>query len=127
MIYTTIINTIVILGGFMSTSVNQNKNVCPLELVQQVIGGKWKIMILWALSEETKRFNELQKLFPNITQTMLTKQLRELENDNFIHREVYKEVPPKVEYSLTPTGKDFFPIIRQMNDWGRLNYDILNK
>ncbi|WP_368489743.1 winged helix-turn-helix transcriptional regulator [Clostridium sp. BJN0013] len=111
----------------MSTSVNQNKNVCPLELVQQVIGGKWKIMILWALSEETKRFNELQKLFPNITQTMLTKQLRELENDNFIHREVYKEVPPKVEYSLTPTGKDFFPIIRQMNDWGRLNYDILNK
>ncbi len=112
----------------MSTLENKNNSMCcPLELVQQVIGGKWKIMILWVLSEETKRFNELQKLFPNITQTMLTKQLRELEKDNFIHREVYKEVPPKVEYSLTPTGKDFFPIIEQMNHWGKLNLDILNK
>ncbi len=127
MIYTNIINTIVILGGLMSTSENHNSKVCPLELVQQVIGGKWKIMILWALSEEKKRFNELQKLFPDITQTMLTKQLRELENDNFIHREVYKEVPPKVEYSLTPMGKDFFPIIEQMNNWGRINLDLLKK
>lgn len=120
MIYTTIFNTIVILGGFMSTSENRN-NVCPLQLVQQVIGGKWKIMILWSLREKTRRFNELQRLFPDITQTMLTKQLRELEKDNFIHREVYKEVPPKVEYSLTSIGKDFMSIVQQMYNWGENN------
>lgn len=120
MIYTTIFNTIVILGGFMSTSENRN-NVCPLELVQKVIGGKWKIMILWSLRENTRRFNELQRLFPDITQTMLTKQLRELEKDNFIHREVYKEVPPKVEYSLTSIGKDFMSIVQQMYNWGENN------
>lgn len=111
----------------MSKLENHDNSVCcPLELVQQVIGGKWKIMILWVLSKGTHRFNELMKLFPNITQAMLTKQLRELENDNFIHREVYKEVPPKVEYSLTPMGKDFFPIIEQMNNWGENNYGLLN-
>ncbi|MDQ7095035.1 helix-turn-helix domain-containing protein [Desulfosporosinus sp. PR] len=111
----------------MSTSESRSHNVCPLELIQQIIGGKWKIMILWALSENTRRFNELQKLFPEITQAMLTKQLRELEKDNFIHREVYKEVPPKVEYSLTSLGKEFIPIIEQMSNWARHNYDSLHK
>lgn len=63
-------------------------------------------------------FNELQKLFPNITQTMLTHQLRELERDGFVHREIYREIPPKVEYSLTSVGDTFVPIIKQMYDWG---------
>ena len=99
----------------------KQENICPLEFVQRVIGGKWKISILWALSIQTRRFNELQRLFPDITQAMLTKQLRELEKDGFIHREVYREVPPKVEYSLTLIGQDFFPIIRQMYEWGEKN------
>ncbi len=89
---------------------------CPMDLLQRAIGGKWKIFILWAL-RETRRFNELQKEFPDITQTMLTKQLRELERDGFVHREVYREVPPKVEYSLTKMGTEFLPIAKQMSDW----------
>lgn len=94
---------------------------CPIELVQRVIGGKWKISILWALGDKTRRFNELKKLFPNITQTMLTHQLRELERDGFVHREVYREVPPKVEYSLTTMGNSFVPIIKEMYAWGEEN------
>ena len=109
----------------MSISQSQDHEACPLKLIQQTIGGKWKIMILWALSENTRRFNELQKLFPDITQAMLTKQLRELEKDNFVHREVYKEVPPKVEYSLTSLGKEFVPIIEHMSNWARNNYNLL--
>ena len=110
----------------MDTTINQNYETCPLELVQRVLGGKWKIALLWAL-RETKRFNELQKLFTGITQTMLTKQLRELEADGFIHREVYREVPPKVEYSLTAMGIEFLPIIQKMYTWGEEHYNLLNK
>ena len=107
------------------TNVN-NERVCPLDLVQKVIGGKWKLVILWAL-RDTKRFNELQRLFPEITQTMLTKQLRELEQHGFVHREIYKEVPPKVEYSLTEIGKTFLPILQSIHGWGQNNYDYLDK
>lgn len=97
---------------------------CPLGLVQRVVGGKWKIGLLWTL-RETKRFSELQKIFVGITQTMLTKQLRELEADGFVHREVYREVPPRVEYSLTQVGIDFLPIIQKMVDWGEDNSSVL--
>lgn len=100
---------------------SSHDEVCPLELVQRIVGGKWKIIILWALSTQTRRFNELQKLFPNITQTMLTNQLRELERDGFVHREIYRQVPPKVEYSLTAMGEKFVPIVKQMNKWGEEN------
>ncbi|MCL1991703.1 MAG: helix-turn-helix transcriptional regulator [Spirochaetes bacterium] len=93
----------------------------PLEVIQRVVGGKWKIPIIWTL-RDTKRFNELHRLFPGITQTMLTKQLRELEKDGFVHREIYKEIPPKVEYSLTATGAGFLPIIQKMCDWVKENY-----
>ena len=98
---------------------------CPLGSVQRVVGGKWKVGLLWAL-RETKRFNELQKQFSGITQTMLTKQLRELEADGFVHREVYREVPPRVEYSLTKVGNDFLPVIQKMVDWAEDNYNLLN-
>jgi len=97
---------------------------CPLGLVQRVVGGKWKIGLLWTL-RDTKRFSELQKIFVGITQTMLTKQLRELERDGFVHREVYREVPPRVEYSLTKMGNDFLPVIQKMVDWGEANYSLL--
>lgn len=104
----------------------ENKTKCPIELVQKVVGGKWKIAIIWALTEKTRRFNELQRLFPDITQTMLTKQLRDLEKYNFVHRKVYNEVPPKVEYSLTDLGRDFYPVVEQMSEWAKRNYDELN-
>ncbi|MEH7148464.1 winged helix-turn-helix transcriptional regulator, partial [Priestia megaterium] len=74
---------------------------CGLNKVQKLIGGKWKLSLLWYISEETRRFGEIKRVFPDITQSMLTKQLRELESDGLLHREVYKEVPPRVEYSLT--------------------------
>ena len=99
---------------------------CPLGIVQRIVGGKWKVALLWSL-RETKRFNELKKQFSTISQTMLTKQLRELEADGFVHREVYKEVPPKVEYSLTKVGVDFLPIIERMVAWAEDNYDVVGK
>lgn len=95
---------------------------CDKELTLAVIGGKWKLIILWHLGlEGTKRFGELKKLIPNITQKMLTNQLRELEEDQLVIRRVYPEVPPRVEYSLTEYGESLMPVLRMMYDWGR-NY-----
>ena len=92
------------------------ETVCPVTQTQDIIAGKWKIIILWNLSTQTRRFNELQRLLPNISKGILTRQLRELEEDNMVHREVYKEVPPKVEYSLTPLGQSFIPILQSMGE-----------
>jgi DNA-binding HxlR family transcriptional regulator len=86
---------------------------------QDIIAGKWKIILLWHLSIKTRRFNELQRLLPAISKGILTRQLRELEKDNMVHREVYKEVPPKVEYSLTPLGQSFIPILHSMGEWSK--------
>ncbi|WP_309137887.1 winged helix-turn-helix transcriptional regulator [Paenibacillus sp. SC116] len=94
---------------------------CALAKVQQMLGGKWKLLLLWYLSEEPRRFGEIRRCFPEITEAMLTKQLRELEQDKLIHREVFKVVPPRVEYSLTDLGLKFFPIIEAMYDWGEEN------
>ena len=84
-----------------------------------IIGGKWKILILYHLCAGTQRFNELRRLLPDITQRMLTLQLRELEDDGIVHREVYPQVPPKVEYSLTAFGKTLIPVIEVMDAWGK--------
>lgn len=92
---------------------------CPVEATLDVIGGKWKGVILYQL-DETRRFNELQRLIPGINRRMLTLQLRELEHDGLVHREVYREVPPKVEYSLTEFGQTLSPLILQMRDWGKM-------
>ncbi|EPX65341.1 Transcriptional regulator, HxlR family [Cystobacter fuscus DSM 2262] len=95
---------------------------CPVELTLNVIGGKWKSVILFYLIQKgTLRFNEFRRLMPRITLQMLTNQLRELEMDGVVHREVYPQVPPKVEYSLTPFGKSLEPIILLMIEWGRSN------
>ncbi|WP_339996335.1 helix-turn-helix domain-containing protein [Priestia aryabhattai] len=91
---------------------------CPVETTLDVIGGKWKGIILYHLIDGKKRFNEFRKLYPAITQRMLTLQLRELEKDGIVHREIYKEIPPKVEYSLTEFGRSLQPIILLMKDWG---------
>ncbi|WP_426333887.1 winged helix-turn-helix transcriptional regulator [Paenibacillus silvae] len=101
---------------------------CPVEATLDVIGGKWKGIILYYLLSGTKRFNEFRRLIPDITQRMLTLQLRELENDGVVHREVYREIPPRVEYSLTPFGFTLEPIIMLMRDWGeRYNKEIAIK
>ena len=95
---------------------------CEKELTLAIIGGKWKMLILWHLGKGgTKRFSELKALIPGITQRMLVNQLRELEEDQIVHREVYPVVPPKVEYSLTEHGKSLMPILESMYAWGK-NY-----
>ncbi|RAS73203.1 winged helix-turn-helix transcriptional regulator [Priestia endophytica] len=96
----------------------EQEEVCSLTLIQNVIAGRWKIIILWYISRRTRRFNELQRLVPGISKGILTRQLRELEEDGLVHREVYKEVPPKVEYSLTQQGESFIPILDIMREWG---------
>lgn len=95
------------------------KEKCPVIVVQKMIAGKWKLAILWKLYQGTKRFNELQRLLPNISQGILTQQLRELERDGLVHREIYKEIPPKVEYSLTETGQSFRPVLQVIQEWGK--------
>jgi len=93
---------------------------CEKELTLAVIGGKWKLIILWHLGlEGTKRFSELKKLIPHITQKMLTNQLRELEEDQLIFRKVYPVVPPRVEYSLTEHGESLMPVLKMMYNWGK--------
>lgn len=86
--------------------------------IQNILSGKWKITILWYIAEyEVQRFGELRRRLGDITQSTLTKQLRELEQDDFISRYIYQEVPPKVEYSLTDLGKSFIPILKGMKKW----------
>lgn len=93
---------------------------CSMELTLQVIGGKWKPIILYHLSQGgVKRFGELRQMMPNITQKMLTQQLRELEEDGLVHRQVYAQVPPKVEYSLTDFGTSILPIMQSLSQWGQ--------
>lgn len=91
---------------------------CPVSVTQNILMGKWKLAILWTIGQKTRRFNELQRLMPKVSRGVLTQQLRELERDKLIHREVYREVPPKVEYSLTPTGKSFIPVMMRIMEWG---------
>lgn len=96
------------------------EEICPLTITQNVIAGRWKIVILWHLSQKSVlRFNELQRLLPGISKGILTRQLRELEEDGLVHREVYKVVPPKVEYSLTTRGENFIPVLQAMQVWGQ--------
>ena len=91
---------------------------CPVEATLELIGGKYKALILWHLSDSKLRFSELRKLIHSDTPKMLTQQLRELEADDLVHREVFAVVPPKVEYSLTEQGRSLMPILAAMRDWG---------
>ena len=91
---------------------------CPVEAALDVIGGKWKPLILWALGDDVLRFSELQKELPGVNTKMLTKQLRELEEDGVITRTVYPEVPPRVEYAITDFGRTLIPILQALCNWG---------
>ena len=100
------------------TQENTLARCVPMSKLQSVIGGKWKILILWYISVyRTQRFGELLRRLDGITQSTLTKQLRELEKDGFLHREIYKEIPPKVEYTLTELGESFIPVLQTMMIW----------
>lgn len=89
-----------------------------VELSLDIIGGKWKIPIIWRLKDGSKRYSELRKSLPKVTHKMLTQQLRELEQDEILNRKVYPEVPPKVEYSLTLLGESVIPVIDMLREWG---------
>jgi DNA-binding HxlR family transcriptional regulator len=92
---------------------------CYFELALQVIGGKWKQIILFHLAQEPcLRFGELKRFIPEVSERMLTRQLRELEADGLVHREVYREVPPRVEYSLTEHGCGLLPVLLKIREWG---------
>lgn len=96
----------------------QAKPGCPVETTLEVLSGKWKANILFHLLPGTKRSGELRRLMPEVTQQMLTAHLRELERDGIIHRKVYAQVPPKVEYSLTPLGRSLGPVFDKIYEWG---------
>jgi DNA-binding HxlR family transcriptional regulator len=91
---------------------------CGLDAAVDVIGGKWKALILWELHSGVKRFGELRRGLPGISEKMLIQQLRELESDGIVHREVYREVPPRVEYSLTGLGVSLNSALLPLGDWG---------
>lgn len=97
---------------------------CPLTSSLILINGRWKMIILWQINGGTIRFGELRRAIPLITEKMLTDQLRELERDGFVERVVYPEVPPRVEYSLTPLAQSLVPILEQLLNWGEQNQAI---
>ena len=96
----------------------ETKATCPVETTLELIGGKYKSLILWHLSAGKLRFSELRKRISRATPKMLTQQLRELEKNQLVHREVYPVIPPRVEYSLTETGKSLMPVLVAIRDWG---------
>ncbi len=91
---------------------------CGLDAAVDVIGGKWKALILWELHAGVRRFGELRRGLPGVSEKMLVQQLRELESDELVHREVFREVPPRVEYSLTPLGESLNTALLPLGDWG---------
>jgi DNA-binding HxlR family transcriptional regulator len=93
---------------------------CFFQLATDIIGGKWKAYVLWSLKNGVKRNGELRRMIPSISQKMLTQQLRELEDVGIVKRIVYPEIPPKVEYQLSPDGEKLIPILEQLHDWGKV-------
>ncbi len=98
---------------------------CPLTRLVDIIGGRWKVLSLWRLLDGTKRFNELRRLMPGVTQKMLTQQLRQLEADGLISRKIYAEVPPRVEYRLTKTGEELGNLLVTLSEWATVHMPTL--
>jgi DNA-binding HxlR family transcriptional regulator len=97
---------------------DDSRTLCTVEATMGVMGGRWKAVVLFHLLSGTKRFGELRRLLPRVTQRMLTLQLRELEEDGLVRRTVFAEVPPRVEYELTAFGRSLEPILMAMREWG---------
>ncbi|MBN8548072.1 MAG: helix-turn-helix transcriptional regulator [Deltaproteobacteria bacterium] len=96
--------------------------LCPIEGALAVIGGKWKLVILWHLLEGSKRYGELKRAMPEVSEKMLIQQLRELESDKILARKVYAQVPPRVEYSFTAYGETLKPVLRALVAWGGTHF-----
>lgn len=104
--------------------VSCNNYRCEIEVTLEILSGKWKALIIWNLSlHKVIRYNEFKRLIPGITQKMLSQQLKDLEQNGLVHRTVYPEVPPMVEYSLTKLGNDLIPILEEMDKWGKYFVD----
>lgn len=99
--------------------INEREFHCALDVTMGYIGGKWKSIVLWYLRKDAKRFKDLKKHIPQITEKMLSLQLKELEQDGIVTRTVFAEVPPRVEYELTEHGKSIIPMLEEMAKWGR--------
>jgi DNA-binding HxlR family transcriptional regulator len=102
----------------MASGERRGPYICGIDAAMDVVTGKWKSLILWELEHGTRRFGELRRALPGISEKMLTQQLRDMEQDGLIHREVYKEVPPKVEYWLTNEGRSLNAALGPLGDWG---------
>jgi DNA-binding HxlR family transcriptional regulator len=102
-------------------------NICPVTNALTILGGKWKINIIYQLSQKTIRFGELRRSLGSVTQQMLSKQLKEMEKDKLINRKVHDVIPPKVEYSLTDLGRSSIPILNSLHHWGNTKKKTINK
>ena len=100
---------------------------CPYVTAQKLLTGKWTLLIMHHLSVKTMRFNELQRVLPNLTQATLTKQLRMMEKNGLLIRTVYNQIPPKVEYSLSVLGDHFKPVLEALQNWGNEYIDFLKE
>jgi DNA-binding HxlR family transcriptional regulator len=108
----------------MSFVKSSNLVNCPVTATMQLIGGKWKLLIMYLIVNDINRFGKMGMMLKGISKQMLTSQLRELENDGIVERKIYPEIPPRVEYFLTEKGRSLLPIIEAMKDWG--NENIIN-
>ncbi|MFD1146223.1 winged helix-turn-helix transcriptional regulator [Saccharothrix hoggarensis] len=102
-------------------NVKTKSYVCGLDAAVDLIAGKWKVLIIWAIADESKRFGQLRRLVPGISEKMLYQHLREMEADNLVRREEFDEVPARVEYSLTPLGHSLNAALEPLNEWGARN------
>lgn len=102
---------------------------CPIASTLKMVGGRWKLIIIWNLREKSFRYKELQRSIPNITEKMLTQQLSNLVEDGWVQKKDYKEIPPRTEYSLTPLGRSFISVLKQLYKWGVANniVDLVNE
>ncbi|QLG40435.1 MULTISPECIES: helix-turn-helix domain-containing protein [unclassified Paenibacillus] len=106
--------------GFEQEFMDEKSDMYAIAFAQNVLSGRWKYFILWFLKNETRRYSDIKKFLGDLSQGSLTKQLKELENDGVIRRDVYPEVPPKVEYSLTDKGMKLLPVLEKMEDFGKM-------
>ncbi|MEL7003326.1 MAG: helix-turn-helix domain-containing protein [Bacteroidota bacterium] len=107
-----------------STNFENQKHItasCPILSTIHFVSGRWKLVIIWQIRDQVGRFGELQRSIPGISKKMLSQQLKELERDGFIHREIFAEMPPRVEYSLTEFGRSFLPVLERIKEWGEDN------